>query len=74
MAVIEEVRNPEGDSKDVDQPNTLPFGVSGLSVGGGYMVGAEPDGILLVLMFGMLVLLRQAYGVFRRRAGGNEGL
>ncbi|NBK91425.1 VWA domain-containing protein [bacterium 1XD21-13] len=74
VAVIEEVRNPEGDSKDVDQPNTLPFGVSGLSVGGGYMVGAEPDGILLVLMLGVLVLLRQAYGVFRRRAGGNEGL
>ncbi len=50
VAVVEEVRNPGGGSKDVDQPNTLPFGVSGLSVGGGYMTGAEPDTILLILL------------------------
>ncbi len=50
VAVMEEVRNPEGDSKDVDQPQTKPFGVSGLAIGG-YMVGAEPDGTLLILLF-----------------------
>ena len=57
VAVIEEVRNPEGNSKDVDQPNPLPFGVSGLSVGGGYMIGAEPNGLLLILLLSMAVLL-----------------
>ena len=57
VAVIEEVRSPEGNSKDVDQPNPLPFGVSGLSVGGGYMIGAEPNGLLLILLLSMAVLL-----------------
>lgn len=50
IAVMEEVQNPEGDSKDVDQPQSLPFGVSNLSVGGGYMTGAEPGRVLLALL------------------------
>ena len=65
VAVLEEVRNPEGDSKDVNQPNSLPFGVSGLAVGGGYMVGAEPDGMLLILLFAMTLLLQYLYRVSR---------
>ncbi len=64
VAVVEEVRNPEGDSKDVKQPNSLPFGVSGLAVGGGYQIGAEPSEMLLGLLlgslfFGRLVLSRR---------------
>ncbi len=65
VAVLEEVRNPEGDSKDVNQPNSLPFGVSGLAVGGGYMVGAEPDGMLLILLFAMTLRLQYLYRVSR---------
>lgn len=66
VAVIEEVRNPEGNSKDVNQPNSLPFGVSGLAVGGGYMIGAEPNSILLILLLGITALLRYIHQIRRK--------
>ncbi len=58
VAVLDTVRNPEGNSEEVDQPSPLPQGVSGLSVGG-YLIGAEPEeGVLagmalLILAVGM---------------------
>lgn len=57
VAVMEEIRNPEGDSKDVDQPQTKPFGVSSLAIGG-YMVGAEPNEFLLILLLGAALMLK----------------
>jgi Ca-activated chloride channel family protein len=36
VAVLETIRNHDGDSIDVDQPLPLPLGVSNLAVGGGY--------------------------------------
>ena len=49
VAVHDTIRNPEGDSMDVDQPSPLPQGVSGLSVGG-YLMGAEPEELVLSIM------------------------
>lgn len=72
VAVVEEVRNPEGDSKDVNQPNKLPFGVSGLAVGGGYMTGAEPGGMLPGLLLGAALLLRTAYYRKRKQVRAGE--
>lgn len=72
VAVVEEIRNPEGDSKDVNQPNKLPFGVSGLAVGGGYMTGAEPGGMLPGLLLGATLLLRTAYYRKRKQVRAGE--
>lgn len=57
VAVIEEVRNPEGNSKDVNQASPLPLGVSNLAVGGGYTAYSEPGDLLLVLAAAAAVLL-----------------
>ena len=48
VAVMGEVRNPDGACRDVDQPLPLPQGVSDLSVGGGYTIGSEPGTMILV--------------------------
>jgi len=48
VAVLDTVRNPDGTSKDVDQPSPLPKGVSELALGG-YMLGSEPGDLLLIL-------------------------
>lgn len=48
VAVMEEVRNPDGAGRDVDQPLPLPQGISDLSVGGGYTIGSEPGTMILV--------------------------
>ncbi len=72
VAVVEEIRNPEGDSKDVNQPNKLPFGVSGLAVGGGYMTGAEPGGMLPGLLLAAAILLRTAYYRKRKQVRAGE--
>lgn len=47
VAVLDTVRNPEGDSRDVNQPSALPKGVSELSIGG-YRKGPEPGDWLLI--------------------------
>lgn len=67
IAVMEEIRNPEGDSKDVDQPQSMPFGVSNLSVGGGYMTGAEPGEVLLVLLLGMALMIKYWTQIGRKK-------
>lgn len=65
VAVLETVRNPEGESTDVNQPNPLPLGVSNLAVGG-YTVGSEPGGFLLAaVVFG--IIFRQNRKRRRRR-------
>lgn len=51
VAVVEEIRNPEGESTDVNQPLPLPLQVSNLSVGGGYRAYSEPGEIALVAAF-----------------------
>ena len=50
IAVIDTIRNPEGESADVDQSLPLPLEVSNLAVGGGYRAYSEPSDILLVLI------------------------
>ncbi len=61
IAVIEEVRNPLGNAKDVKQPNPLPLGVSDLAVGQGTEAGSEPELVwtfAAVLLFGLFMILR----------------
>lgn len=48
VAVIDVVRNSEGNSRNVNQASPLPLGVSNLAVGGGYRAYSEPGGILLL--------------------------
>lgn len=50
IAVIDTIRNPEGESADVDQSLPLPLEVSNLAVGGGYRAYSEPSEIILVLI------------------------
>ncbi len=58
IAVIEKVRNTEGNSTDVDQPLPLPLNVSNLAVGGSYTSGAEPELLILVVcMFAAALLI-----------------
>ncbi len=52
IAVLDVVRNPDGDATDVDQPLPLPSEVSELAVG--YRVGSEPG---VLWLGGMLVLV-----------------
>lgn len=55
VAVIDTIRNPDGNSTDVDQPLPLPLHVSDLAVGGGYTIGSEPG--TLILVFGTAMIL-----------------
>ena len=63
IAVLDVVRNENGDSTDVDQPQPLPEGVTenalgSLSVsGGGYTTGSEPGEIALWLMLAVVICL-----------------
>lgn len=50
VAVVDIVRNSEGNSKDVEQALPLPLNVSNLAVGGGYTAYSEPESILLIGM------------------------
>lgn len=61
IAVLDTVRNPEGDSTDVDQPLPLPLEVSNLAVG--YRVGSEPAGMILLGLFALVLLVP---GFYRR--------
>jgi Ca-activated chloride channel family protein len=66
IAVLEQIRNPGGQSAAVDQPLPLPAGVSALAVGGGeYASGAEPE---LWLLLGLVVLGFTARARSRRLA------
>ena len=59
IAVSEIIRNPEGDSADVDQPLPLPQRVSGLAVGGGYRAYSEPGMLLLILPAAAAVIIKR---------------
>ncbi len=50
VAVVDVVRNPDGESKDVDQALPLPLHVTGLAVGGGYTAYSEPEEVLLAMV------------------------
>ena len=62
VAVVEEIRNPQGQSQDVQQANPLPLQVSNLAVGGGYTAYSEPGGILL----GGILTVVSFYGILRQ--------
>ncbi len=66
IAVREEVRNPLGSAKDVDQPLPLPLGVSDLAVGMGTEVGSEPELVWLVIASVMMALMMVLRGRRRR--------
>jgi Ca-activated chloride channel family protein len=63
IAVLEEVRNPDGSAKDVKQPLPLPLGVSDLAIGDGTEAGSEPELVWLALVSLMLAL----FMMFRSR-------
>ena len=44
VAVIDVVRNRDGEARNVNQASPLPLGVSNLAVGGGYSAYSEPEG------------------------------
>ena len=56
IAVVDTIRNPEKESKDVDQPLPLPLEVSDLAVGG-YRIGSEPGDLILALAAGLAFAL-----------------
>lgn len=65
IAVLEEVRNPEGAARNVKQPLPLPEGVSNLAVGE-YAMVPEPELLYLALgMFVVLILSRRKKGITR---------
>lgn len=57
IAVLEEIRNPNGDAKDVNQPLPLPLGVSDLAVGEDTEAGSEPELVWLALVSLTLALI-----------------
>jgi len=57
VAVEEEVRNPAGDSRDVDQPLPLPNNVSNLAVGGIAAKVPEPDLNILIAALALASLV-----------------
>ncbi|MBQ8878556.1 MAG: VWA domain-containing protein [Lachnospiraceae bacterium] len=57
VAVLETIRNPEGESTDVDQPNPLPLHVSNLAIGCGYTVGSEPGTLLFTVLAGCFAII-----------------
>ncbi|MBQ3105424.1 MAG: VWA domain-containing protein [Lachnospiraceae bacterium] len=68
IAVLDTIRNPEGESTDVNQPNPLPLQVSNLSIGG-YQNLSEPGILLLTaLAAGMSLLHRQRSRSPKRRS------
>ena len=75
IAVREEVRNPTGLAKDVNQPLPLPLGVSDLAVGGGTEVGSEPELVWLITLSLLLALIMVLRGRRHRlvRATGGSG-
>jgi len=54
VAVLDVVRNPDGEAVDVDQALPLPLQVSGLSIG--YTIGSEPGLLLLLAMSAVLMV------------------
>ena len=57
IAVLDVVRNPDGNAADVNQPLPLPLEVSNLAVG--YRVGSEPGAALLLGMLVVMIFIRK---------------
>ena len=55
IAVIDTVRNSDGNATDVNQPLPLPLEVSNLAVG--YRIGSEPGEMALLLLLALFMLL-----------------
>ncbi len=70
IAVLEVIRNPEGQGQDVDQPLPLPLNVSNLAVGD-YTAGPEPEMVLLLtvalFMSSVLILHRRRLARIKSR-------
>lgn len=64
IAVLDVVRNPDGESTDVDQPLPLPLEVSNLAVG--YRVGSEPSEVILLGMLAVVMILPVVWEKRRR--------
>lgn len=57
IAVVDTIRNTEGDSTDVNQALPLPLKVSNLAVGGGYTAYSEPEAMVLIAALGGIAFL-----------------
>lgn len=57
IAVLDTVRNPDGNATDTDQPLPLPLEVSNFALGG-YLFGSEPTDILLPTALVLLLLIQ----------------
>jgi Ca-activated chloride channel family protein len=66
VAVLEQIRNRTGQSRDVNQPLPLPDGVSELAVGDPYASGAEPD--FWILLAGVAVLMTISFAFHARKS------
>ena len=65
IAVLEQLRNPDGSARDVNQPLPLPLGVSNLAVGGGTEAGTEPE-LVWLMTASLLMALFMMWRVRRR--------
>lgn len=73
IAVMDTIRNKDGQSTDVNQPLPLPSQVSDLAVGGGYTIGSEPGGILLAVVMVSVISLGALLGRLKKKAGSGKG-
>lgn len=65
IAVLDVVRNTEGESTDVNQPLPLPLEVSNLAVG--YRIGSEPGTGILIIAPMIMTLMSVLYGKARKK-------
>ena len=73
IAVVETIRNPEGNSTDVDQPLPLPSHVSSLAIGG-YAVGSEPGTIILIALMITMILINFLFHKKREKSTNTRGI
>lgn len=66
IAVVETIRNPDGNATDTNQPLPLPLEVSDFALGG-YMLGSEPTQALLAGVILFLVMIQFARAQKRKR-------
>lgn len=69
IAVLDTVRNPDGNATDTDQPLPLPLEVSNFALGG-YLFGSEPTDILLPTALVLLLLVQSLHR--RKTAASNR--
>lgn len=66
IAVVETIRNPEGNATDTSQPLPLPLEVSDFALGG-YMLGCEPAELFYVGVLLLFVMVRLVHVKKRKR-------